>query len=74
MPTEVLSVRIRKELKEEAKKLNINIRKTVEKALEEEIKKTKKKRLKSLIEEALSLAEFTPQDWVKDIKEDRTTR
>ncbi|MDT7889701.1 MAG: type II toxin-antitoxin system CcdA family antitoxin [Desulfurococcales archaeon] len=45
----VLSVRVKKYLKKEAERLGINIRKVVEKALEEEIKRAKIERLGNII-------------------------
>jgi post-segregation antitoxin (ccd killing protein) len=71
MSTAVLSLRIRKELKEEAEKLNIDIRRVVEKALEEEIKRMKMERLRRLIEEALKHMNVSVDEWVKAVKESR---
>jgi len=44
--SEVLSVRVNKELKKKAKELRINIREVVEKALENAIREKEKKKLK----------------------------
>jgi post-segregation antitoxin (ccd killing protein) len=74
MSTAVLSLRIRKELKEEAEKLNIDIRRVVEKALEEEIKRIKMERLRRLIEEALKHMNVSVDEWVKAVKESRYKR
>jgi post-segregation antitoxin (ccd killing protein) len=74
MSTEVISVRIRKELKEEAKNLGINIKETIERALEEEIRKAKKEKMKKLIEEALNSINLTEEEWVKAVKETRLER
>jgi post-segregation antitoxin (ccd killing protein) len=74
MSTAVLSLRIRKELKEEAEKLNIDIRRVVEKALEEEIKRIKMERLRRLIEEALKHMNVSVDEWVKAVKESRYER
>jgi post-segregation antitoxin (ccd killing protein) len=74
MSTAVLSLRIRKELKEEAEKLNIDIRRVVEKALEEEIKRMKMERLRRLIEEALKHMNVSVDEWVKAVKESRYER
>ncbi len=51
MSTEVLSVRIRirKELKKEAERLNINVKNVVEKALAEAIEQAKRKKLSEAI-------------------------
>jgi post-segregation antitoxin (ccd killing protein) len=70
----VLSVRIKKELKEEAERLGIDIRRVVEKALEEEIERVKMERLKALIEEALKYMNVSVNEWVKTVKESRYER
>jgi len=51
MSTEVLSVRIRirKELKKEAERFNINVKNVVEKALAEAIEQAKRKKLSEAI-------------------------
>jgi post-segregation antitoxin (ccd killing protein) len=70
----VLSVRIKKELKEEAERLGIDIRRVVERALEEEIERVKMERLKALIEEALKYMNVSVNEWVKTVKESRYER
>jgi post-segregation antitoxin (ccd killing protein) len=70
----VLSVRIKKELKEEAERLGIDIRRVVEKALEEEIERVKMERLRALIEEALKYMNVSVNEWVKTVKESRYER
>jgi|YelNatPaOPRAMG01_1025707.scaffolds.fasta_scaffold29301_2 post-segregation antitoxin (ccd killing protein) len=45
----MISVRVKKSLREEAERLGINIREVEEKALEEEIRKVKMERLKKFI-------------------------
>ncbi len=74
MSTEVLSVRIRKELKEEAKRLGIDLRSVIEKALEEEIRRAKKRYLKNIIEKCLNNMEISDSEWVKAVKESRSER
>jgi len=69
MSTAVISVRVKKELKEEAIKLNIDLKKVIEKALEEEIKRIKKEKLKKIIEEGLESMNITVDEWIKAVKE-----
>ncbi len=72
MATRVLSVRIREELLIEARKLGINIRETVEKALRKEIEERKKKQLEEAIREGLeSLRSLDEKEWIKTVKEIR---
>lgn len=71
MSTTVLSVRVRKELKEEAEKLGISLREVVERALEEEIRRVKMERIKKLMEEALKSMSLREEDWARIIKESR---
>ena len=72
--TAVLSVRIRKELKEEAERMGIDIKSVVERALEEEIRRIKRERFKKLLEEALKSMSLTAEDWVNTVKESRLKR
>jgi len=74
MSTEVLSVRIRRDLKEEAEKLGIDVKSVVEKALEAEIRRVKKQRFKALLEEGLKNINLTAEEWVKAVKESRLER
>jgi hypothetical protein len=74
LSTTVLSVRVRKELKEEAERLGISLREVVERALEEEIKRARMERTKKLIEEALKSMSLREEDWAKIIKESRLER
>jgi post-segregation antitoxin (ccd killing protein) len=71
LSTTVLSVRVRKELKEEAEKLGISLREVVERALEEEIRRVKMERIKKLMEEALKSMSLREEDWARIIKESR---
>jgi post-segregation antitoxin (ccd killing protein) len=70
----VLSVRVRRELKEEAERLGINIREVVERALEEEIRRVKMERLKTVIGEALKAMDVGVEEWVEAIRESRLER
>ena len=71
----VVSVRVKRELKEEAEKLKINFRDLVERALEEEIWKRKAELLKSKVDLALQAMEnLTVEDWVEALREARRER
>jgi len=74
MSTEVLSVRVRREFKEEVEKLGIDVGSVVEKALEAEIYRVKKQRLKSLLEEMLKNIGMTAEEWVEAVKGSRLER
>ena len=71
MSTAVLSVRVRRELKEEAERLGIDVRSVVERALEEEIRRAKLARFRELVEEALRSMDVSVDEWVRDIREGR---
>lgn len=71
----VVSVRVKRELKEEAERLKINFRDLVERALEEEIWKRKAELLKSKVDLALQAMEnLTVEDWVEALREARRER
>jgi len=72
--TAVLSVRIRRKLKEEAERLGIDIKSVVEKALEEEIKRVKLEGFRKLLEEGLKNMGVSVDEWVKAVKESRLER
>jgi len=74
MSTSVLSVRVKRSLKEEAEKLGVNIREVVERALEEEIKRIKMEKLKKTIEEALKNIDLSVEEWVGAVRESRLER
>jgi len=64
-------VRVRKRLKEEAKELGIDIRRVVEKALEEEITRIKMEKLKRIIDDFSRSSNLTVDGWVKSVREIR---
>ena len=71
----VVSVRIRRELKERAKQLGIDIREVVERALEEEIKRREEEELaKSLEELRRALLGISEREWVEAVREARDAR
>lgn len=74
MSTVVLSVRVRRELKEEAERLGIDVRAVVEKALEEEVQRIKRARFREMLEEALKHMNLTVEEWVRAVKESRMER
>jgi|ADKI01.1.fsa_nt_gi hypothetical protein len=71
----VISVRIRKDLKEKARRLGINVRQVVEKALEESIKSEEKKELISTAKQIKALlGDVDEQEWLKALRESRDER
>ena len=71
----MLSVRARRELKEEALRLGIDVRAVVEKALEEEeVRKVKREKFRRLLEEALKGCEMTSEEWARAVREARSKR
>jgi hypothetical protein len=72
MGSVVLSVRVRRELKEEAERLGINIREVVEKALEEAIREARRRRIEEALEDmARRVRGMSGEDWVRIIREGR---
>jgi post-segregation antitoxin (ccd killing protein) len=71
LSTIVLSIRIPRELKKAIEKYGIDVKKVIEKALEEEVRKIRKRRFKELVDKALSSTDLTIEDWVESIREDR---
>ena len=71
MSTVVLSVRVRRELKEEAERLGIDVRSVVEKALEEAIEKARLAKFRELVDKALSSIDLSAKEWIESIKETR---
>jgi post-segregation antitoxin (ccd killing protein) len=72
--TDVLSVRIRRELKEEAFRLGVDVRAVVERALEEEVRRKRKEGFRKLLEEALRGCDVTVEEWVEAVREARRER
>jgi plasmid maintenance system antidote protein VapI len=68
--TEVLSVRVKKELKLEAEKLGVDLKVVVEKLLEELVAERKKNAEKTA-RELSSLMNVKPEEWVRDVKATR---
>ncbi len=74
MSTEVLSVRVRRELKREAERLNIDVRRVVEEALEEKIKEEKLKRLREALMKFRESVQMDRDEWVRLVREERESR
>jgi len=65
-----LSVRVRRELREEAERLGVDLRAVVEKALEEEIRRARMQRPWMLADEALDAMNLTVEEWVRAVPGD----
>jgi len=71
----VISVRIKKDLKQEAEKFGINIRSVLEKALIDELEKRRREEFKDAVEDALKcMSDIDTEEFVKVIKESRRER
>ena len=66
----VVSIRVKRELREEAKRLGIDLREVVERALEEEIKRRRRKELEEAIEDILrGMREISEEEFREVIRE-----
>lgn len=73
--SDVISVRVRKDLKRRAEELGIDIRGVLEEALEKAIKEKEREEIISLSRRIRELmSNVTEEDWVKDVKETRNER
>ena len=73
--TDVISIRIDKNLKEKAKELGINIKDITEKALKAEIEKRRREKIKKLAEKLSELMKnVTPEEFTRLVKETRYER
>jgi len=68
--TEVLSVRVRKSLKDEAEKLGVDLKVAVEQVLEELVSE-KKKKAQRVAKELSGLMDVNAEEWVNDVKATR---
>jgi post-segregation antitoxin (ccd killing protein) len=68
--TEVLSVRVKKGLKEEAEKLGIDIKAVVEKTLEDLVA-SKKSKAQQIAKELREAMDVTPEEWAADVRATR---
>lgn len=72
MSTEVLSIRVRRELKREAERLGIDMKSVVEKALTDAVEQAKKRKLEEAINTLLrEMGEMPEEEWVRVVKECR---
>lgn len=65
--TEVLSVRVKKSLKDEAEKLGVDLKDAVEQLLEELVA-DKKRKAQTVAKELSSLMDVKEEEWVNDVK------
>ena len=68
--TEVLSVRVKKSLKDEAEKLGVDLKVAVEQVLEELVAE-KKRKAQKVAKELSSLMDVKPEEWVNDVRATR---
>ena len=73
METEVLSVRVKKSLKNEAERMGIDIKAAVEQRLEELVAE-KKAKAKKRAEELRKIMHVTEEEWIQDVKATRQER
>ncbi|MFB3888717.1 MAG: type II toxin-antitoxin system CcdA family antitoxin [Candidatus Bathyarchaeia archaeon] len=71
METAVLSVRVKKSLKDEAERMGIDIKAAVEQLLEELVAEKKAKAKRRAEELRRAMRNVTVEEWVRDIKETR---
>jgi hypothetical protein len=70
MTTEVLSVRVKKGLKDEAEKLGIDLKVAVEELLEDLVAE-KKAKAQKIAKELRDLMDVSPEEWVADVRATR---
>ena len=71
METEVLSIRVKKSLKDEAEKMGVDLKAAVEGLLEEIVAEKKAKAKKRAEDLRRSMGNVTVEEWVKAVKETR---
>lgn len=75
MSTEVLSIRVSRELKREAERLGIDMKSVIERALSDAVEQAKKRRLEEAINTLLKeMGEIPEEEWVRIVKECRGER
>lgn len=70
LETEVLSIRVKKSLKDEAEKMGIDLKAAVEGLLEELVAEKKAKAQKRA-KELQKLMHVSAEEWIQDVKETR---
>lgn len=73
MKTEVLSVRVRKDLKAQADSLGIDVRRTLEEVLEEMVA-AKKQKSSNVAKELHRLMNVTEREWLNGVRSSRKER
>jgi antitoxin component of RelBE/YafQ-DinJ toxin-antitoxin module len=71
LETEVLSIRVKKSLKDEAERMGVDMKAAVEGLLEEIVAEKKAKAKKRAEELRKAMGNVSVEDWVKDVKETR---
>ncbi len=71
METEVLSVRVKKSLKDEAERMGVDLKAAVEGLLEELVAGKKAKAQQRAEELRRAMGNVTVEEWVRDVKETR---
>lgn len=74
MSTVVLSIRIKRELKEEVERMGIDVRSVVERALKEEVLRRRRERFRGVLENALKGMDVSVEEWVRAVRESRRGR
>jgi len=70
MTTEVLSVRVKKTLKDEAERLGVDLKVAVEELLEELVAE-KKAKAQVVAKQLRDLMDVTPEEWVNEVRATR---
>ena len=72
MSTDVISVRVKRDVKREASRLGVDVRDVVEDALEKAVRAQKEKRAKEAIEEIKrEMHGVTREQWVRAVRKSR---
>ncbi len=75
MPTAVVSVRVPRELKEEAERLGIDLRRVVVDALQRAVEEERARRVARALQAlGQALKEVSEEEWVRTIREMRRSR
>ena len=75
MSTVMLSVRVKRRIKEKAERLGIDIKAVVERALEEEVRRAGRERFRKIVEEYLKAMEkISMEEWIRAVRESRRER
>ena len=74
METKVLSVRVSKELDDEARELGIDIKGIIQEALDKEVSRIRARKLAELMKKAVGFIDVTSEEWVKSVRENRDER